>query len=314
MFVHNREAQRSMDKLLAMLAFTRVAEERSITAASARLGLTVSAVAKSLTRLEAELGVKLLTRTTRRINLTDFGREYYAHCVRILADIDASEASLQRAQRSPSGHLRVVTPVSFSRVTLMPKLPEFYQKYPEVTLDIRSSDDVIDLVKQDYDLVVRSGYLEDSRLVSRLLTRGPRVTCASPPYLRCFGVPKHPEDLLRHNCVVSLFGSAWPFQLSDEIVSVDVRGNLQVSNGDALREAALCGIGIVQSNWWTFRHDLASGTLVSLLEDFQVEGTPISILYPPSRYVPLKLRVFIDFLLEITADTANLTDARMPRS
>jgi len=150
------------------------------------------------------------------------------------------------------------------------------------------------------DIAVQVGNLSDSRCIARVLNHGPLVTAAAPAYLKRFGEPKTPGDLAAHNCIVSTFGPHWPFNDGGNRIEVLARGNLVVTGGDALREAVLLGLGIAQSNWWTLRHDLAVGTLQPLLEGYAVEGRPISIVYPPTRHVPRKLRAMIDFLVEIT--------------
>ncbi len=289
-----------MNKLLAMMAFAKVAECGSFSVAARRLDLSVSAVTKSVARLEEELGSQLLNRTTRKVALNEYGREYYARCKRIFNDIDDADSSIKDAQQLPRGQLRVVMPVSFGRVTFLPRYAEFHRRYPDVVVDLRLSDRPLDIVEEDIDLQILVGELRDSRLKARLLTFGPRVTVASKAYLEVHGVPVRPEDLAAHNCVVSRSGSAWSFKEKERRFEVVVQGALRVNGGDALREAALLGLGIAQSNSWLFQHDVANGQLVSLLGSFAVAGQPISLVYPPTRHVPLKLRTMIDFLVEIT--------------
>lgn len=289
-----------MNKLLAMMAFAKVAECGSFSLAARRLDLSVSAITKSVARLEEELGSQLLNRTTRKVALNEYGREYYARCKRIFNDIDDADSSIKDAQQMPRGQLRVVMPVSFGRVTFLPRYAEFHRRYPEVVIDLRLSDRPLDIVEEDIDLQILVGELRDSRLKARLLTFGPRVTVASKEYLELHGAPQRPEELAAHNCVVSRSGSVWSFKEKERHFGVAVQGALRVNGGDALREAALLGLGIAQSNSWLFQNDIASGQLVSLLGSFAVEGQPISLVYPPTRHVPLKLRVMIDFLLKIT--------------
>ncbi len=293
-----------MNKLLGMLAFARVVESGGFTGAAKRLGLSVSAITKNVSRLEAELGTQLLTRTTRRLAVTEFGREYYASCRRIFDEIDNVENSLQQSQRSPRGKLRILCPAFFARVTLLPRLHEFYKKYPNVELDIGMDENYSDLIDAGVDLAVIAGDLKDSRFTTRNLVRGPRVCCASPEYLRKHGTPKTLDDLMSHNCLVSR-SSLWQFKESDKAVEIEVKGNLTLRSGDALREATLRGLGITQSNWWVFRQDIADGTLVEFLKEYRAPGRPISLIYPPTRFVSRKLRVMIDFLVEITRTTQN---------
>jgi DNA-binding transcriptional LysR family regulator len=289
-----------VNKLLGMRAFARVVEFGGFTAAAASLGMSVSAVAKSVTRLEEDLGLQLLVRSTRQVAVNDYGREFYPRCVQILKEIDDAEASLQKARTVPQGRLRILLPASFGRATFLPQLANFTRSYPEITLDVQLNDRPVDLVEQSFDLAVHIGELDDSRLMSRLLTRGPRVTAASPAYIARHGEPKLPHDLIHHSCIVSTAGAVWPFRVRGRKVNVRVPERLLVSSSDALRETALLGLGIIQANWWTLRHDLAAGTIRPLLQKYAVEGSPISVVYPPARHMPQKLRVMIDFLVEIT--------------
>ena len=289
-----------MNKLLAMTIFVRVAESGSFTAAAAQLGLSVSAVAKAVDRLEQDLGVQLLARSTRKLALNDSGREFYARCVRILNDIEDAESTLRGARETPRGRLRMVLPILFGRLTFFPHIAEFNARYPEIVLGVSLDDHPVDLIEHGLDLAVRVGELNDSRYVARMLNRGPRLTAAAPAYLKRHGEPRTPQDLAAHNCILTASDPVWPFNVGGRRVEVAVKGNLVVTGGDALREATLLGLGIAQSNWWTFRHDLAAGTLTAMLEKFAVQGRPISVVYPPTRHVPRKLRVMIDFLVEIT--------------
>jgi DNA-binding transcriptional LysR family regulator len=303
-----------MNKLLAMLAFVRVAESGSFTSAAAQLGVSVSAIAKAVARLEEELGTQLLARSTRRLALNDDGRDFYARCQQILNDIEDAEASVRRAGETPKGRLRMALPVLFGRLTFLPRVAEFHARYPDIVLDLSFDDRPVDLIERGLDIAVQVGNLSDSRCITRVLNHGPRVTAAAPSYLKRHGEPKVPGDLAAHNCIISTFGPAWQFNDGGNRIEVLVRGNLVVTGGDALREAVLLGLGIAQSNWWTLRHDLAVGTLKHLLEGYAVEGRPISIVYPPTRHVPRKLRVMIDFLVEITRLPEAAEQSVSPRS
>ena len=299
-----------MNKLHAMQAFVRVAESGSFSAAAAQLGVSVSAIAKSIARLEDELGTQLLARSTRRLAMNDDGREFYARAVQILSEVEDAETSLKRGSRLPKGRLRIAMPVLFGRLSFLPRTEEFSARYPDIVVDLRFDDRPGDLIEQGLDLAVVVGELNDSRYVARELNRGPRVTAASHAYLAANGTPKTPQDLLEHNCIVSNVSPAWQFRdKAGRTIDLAVRGNLVVSGGDAMRECALLGLGVVQSNWWTLRHDIDNGTLRPLLESFAVEGRPISVVYPSTRHIPGKLRAMIDFLVEITRLPADLERA-----
>jgi DNA-binding transcriptional LysR family regulator len=285
-----------MNKLLSMLAFVRVAESGSFTAAAAQLGVSVSAVAKAVTRLEEDLGTQLLARTTRKLSLNDDGRAYFVRCQRILSDLEDAEASVKGARETPRGRLRMVMPTMFGRVSFLPRVAEFNARYPEIVLDIGFDDHPVNLVQRGVDIAVQVGEVEDSGYVSKLLSRGPRITAASPAYLKRRGQPKVPDDLTVHNCIIGNYGPLWPFTQGGRVAQVAVNGCVVVTGGDALRECALLGLGIAQSNWWTFRNDIKAGRLRPLLERYAVPGHPLNIVYPPVRHMPSKLRVMIDFL------------------
>lgn len=257
---------------------------------------------KAISRLKDDLGAQLFTRTTRQINITDYGQEFYERCVTILADLEDAEAELRRGTAVPRGRLRVVLPFSFGRVTLMPELPRFFETYPDIQLEIDFSDEGVDMVARGYDVAVRTGNISDSRLSTRVLTRGAQVTVASPAYLARHGAPLRPADLTRHNCIIGRFGNEWKFRdpASGERIAVRVSGNCTINSGDALREAAVAGLGLVQGTWWLMREDIEAGAVMRVLEPYAEAGMPVSILYSANRHVPRKVRAFIDFLVEIT--------------
>jgi DNA-binding transcriptional LysR family regulator len=290
-----------MDKFMALRVFARVVENGGFTAAAVRLGQSPSAVTKTISRLEDDLGTQLFNRSTRRLRTTDFGQEFYERCVHILADLEDAEAAIKRVSGVPRGSIRAVLPLSFGRVTLAPELPKFFERYPEISLELHFNDNAVDLIAEGFELAVRTGNISDSRLTTRLLTRGPQVTVASPRYLKRHGEPKKPQDLLQHNCVISRFGPEWSFKGADgKPFMVRVRGNANINSGDFVRETVVAGTGIAQGTWWLYRKDLARGEVRQVLKDYELDGAPVSVLYPPQRHLPAKLRVFIDFLAQIT--------------
>ncbi len=292
-----------MNKLLGMLAFVKVAESGSFTAAATQLGVSVSAVTKAVARLEEELGIQLLVRSTRKLALNDDGRDYYARCLQILNDIEDAEASLKSAGEAPKGQLKLSFPALFGRLTFLPRVAEFTGRFPDIVLNVSFDDRQVDLIERGLDLAVQVGEINNPRYVARVLNRGQRVTCASPAYFKVHRKPELPEDLTRHRCIASALFPVWPYSVKGKRIEVAVRGPLIVTGGEAAREAALLGLGVLQSNWWTVRHDLAEGALVEVLKPYAVEGQPISVVYPstrPTYHMPRKLRVMIDFLVEIT--------------
>lgn len=286
---------------MALRVFARVVEHGGFTAAATRLGQSPSAVTKTISRLEDELGTQLFNRSTRRLRTTDFGQEFYERCVHILADLEDAEASIKRVSGVPRGSIRAVLPLSFGRVTLAPELPKFFERYPEIRLELHFNDNAVDLIAEGFELAVRTGNITDSRLTTRLLTRGPQVTVAAPRYLKRHGEPKTPDELLQHNCLISRFGPEWSFKGKDgKPFTIRVHGNANINSGDFVRETAVAGTGIAQGTWWLYRKDLARGDVRQILKDYELEGAPVSVLYPPQRHLPAKLRAFIDFLAQIT--------------
>jgi DNA-binding transcriptional LysR family regulator len=286
---------------MAISVLVRVVESGGFTAAARKMGMSVSAVTKAIARLEDELGTQLFNRTTRQVNTTDYGQDFYERCVQILDDLEDAETLVKSRNVAAEGRIRAIVPFSFGRVTLVPALPAFYEQYPNISVELSFSDGPVDLVAEGYDVAVRTGQIMDSRLTTRLLTRGSQVTAASPGYLKKHGKPKTPEDLKDHNCVVGRFGPEWEFaNKKGEKTTVRVSGNTIINSGDAYREAAVNGVGIIQGTHWLVRKDLESGALVEILNDYALEGAPISVLYLAKRHLPRKVRVFLDFIIALT--------------
>jgi DNA-binding transcriptional LysR family regulator len=282
-----------------MLAFARVAELGSFTAAARHLAVSTSAVTKSVSRIEADLGVQLLHRTTRAVHLTEYGVLYLDRCSKLLSDLSDTEAEIREAHQAPSGLVRLSLPHSFAFRTLVPALGRFYAQYPDLRLELHLKSQTANPVDGGYDLTVHSGRLNDSGLVTRLLVRGPQKTVAAPSYLESHGRPEQPADLSCHNCIVGGFGPVWHFGPSSRPQAVRVRGTLETDSGEVLREAAVAGIGISQATWWLFKEDIAKGALVPILDDYEIEADPISIVFPAKRRMPAKVRAVADFLLEL---------------
>ena len=289
-----------MDRLAAMTAFARVAETRSFSEAARRLGGSKSVVSRQVMALEAELGARLFHRTTRSLTLTEAGQGYYERVSRILADVDEANQSVTRLQAAPRGRLRVNAPMSFGIRHLAPALPAFLALHPEVEVDMSMNDRFVDLVDEGYDVAVRIGRLVESGLVARKLAPLRRVVCASPAYLAAKGVPQTPADLAAHQCL-----SYSNMAASDEWsvvgaggkpLSVEVRGQLRVNNGDTLRIAALGGLGLVTQPTFIVGADLQAGTLVGVLSDYVAQDGAVYAVYPHSRHLSPKVRAFVDFL------------------
>ena len=289
-----------MDRFAALQAFVAVAEARSFSEAARKLRLAKSAISRQISDLEADLGVRLFHRTTRSLSLTDAGRGYFERAERILADLADANRAVSHLQASPRGRLRVSAPMSFGFLHLAPALGDFLVRYPDVTVDIAMNDRFVDLVEEGFDVAVRIATLPDSSLIARRLAPARRVICASPQYLRARGAPQVPDDLRAHDCLFnSNLPSArdWRFAAPDgSALPVTVAGRLSANSGDALRVAALHGLGLANLPTFIVGPDLQSGTLASVLDAFVTQDLSISAVYPHSRHLSPTVRVFVDFL------------------
>jgi DNA-binding transcriptional LysR family regulator len=291
-----------MDRFAALQAFVAVAEAKSFSEAARRLRLAKSAVSRQVSDLEANLGIRLFHRTTRSLSLTEAGRGYFDRAERILADLDDADRAVSRLQAAPRGRLRVSAPMSFGFLHLAPALSDFLARYPNVTVDITMNDRFVDLVEEGFDVAVRIAELHDSSLIARRLAPARRVICASPKYLTTHGAPQVPDDLRTHECLfysnlpsardwrfVAPDGSAWP---------VTVNGRLCANSGDALRVAALHGLGLANLPTFIVGADLQSGTLAPVLDAFVAQDLSINAVYPHSRHLSPTVRAFVDFLID----------------
>lgn len=283
-----------------MAAFVRIVETGGLAPAARDLGLTPSAMSKQLARLEARLGVRLLTRTTRRIGLTPEGETYLARARDILALIEAAEQDVTAARGRPGGLLRVNTGTAFARHRLIPLLPAFFERYPAITLDLTVTDRRVDLVAEQMDILLRTGPLGDSSLLARKIAEGRRVICAAPSYLARRGVPAAPEDLLSHDCLV-LRGlarlTAWPFRTGAGLQTLTVRGIATTDSAEALRDMALAGLGIIRVSGFVVAQDISEGRLVPLFEDAHVsEEVPVWAVTAPGRHRLPRVQAFVEFL------------------
>ena len=289
-----------MDNLTGIVAFVRTAEALSFVAAGRALGISASAVGKTIAKLEQSLGVRLFNRTTRRVTLTEEGRHFYERCQRILEDFRDAEATVTASAQRPRGRLRVSLPVIGYRF-LLPVLPEFRQRYPDVELDLDFNDRMVDVVEGGFDAVIRSGPLSDSSLMSRRLGPFAFVLCATPAYLAQAGTPRAPRDLEAHECVRYCFPTTGKLQdwalaaRRRHAAEAAHRADLQ-QHGGAARHRARAGIGYMPD--FLARDALEQGTLVTVLDDYRIAPGQFSIVWPSSRQLSPKLRVFVDFLCE----------------
>ena len=285
-----------------MTAFVRVVDSKGFSAASSGLGLTPSAVSKLVTRLETRLGVRLLQRTTRALNLTAEGEVFYAAARRILAEIETLESQVSGQGGTPQGLLRVTTSLAFSTHQLTPVLPGFLARYPQVRLELLPTDRVVDMVEEGMHVALRIGRLADTSFMARKIGEDRRLICAAPSYLAQHGTPRRPEDLARHDCILSRERAAlnrWQFRVDGEIRTIDVTGRLAVDEGELQMQLAIQGLGIVRLTRLTVAQAVRSGALVPLLDAFSADD-PVAIhaVYPHRRHLAPRVTAFVNFLIE----------------
>jgi DNA-binding transcriptional LysR family regulator len=288
-----------MEQITAMRLFTRVVQTGSFSAVARESGISQSSVSKNLAALEAKLGARLLVRTSRKLNLTEVGCDYYERCLPILMEIDEAEATVRSMTINPAGVLRVNVPVSFGQRHVIPRIPEFMRAYPNVKIDIMLLDRQVDLVAEGVDVAIRIDILDDSSLIARRLGDSPRLLVASKSYLQKHGRPNHPDELKNFDCLVySLLGTGniWHFLHQGKEFSVGVTGNFQANNSDAVLHMALAGAGIMALPKWMSHPYIENGELEPILTEYTPQGFPIQAVYPQNRYVPSKVRSFVSFM------------------
>jgi LysR family transcriptional regulator for bpeEF and oprC len=293
-----------MDRLQAMQVFTRVVDTNSFTRAAETLDLPRASVTTIIQNLEAFLGTRLMHRTTRRLSLTPDGAAYYERCVRILADVEETEASFQSGNKKPHGKLRIDMPGSIGRLLVIPALCEFHTRYPDIDLQLGLTDRPVDLLQEGVDCVVRVGALQDSSLVARRIGLFEGVTCAAPCYIARAGMPASLEDLDNHKAV-NYFSSRtgrtidWAFMLDGKEVEVKMKSIVSVNDADAYVTCGLEGFGLIQPALFMVLPHLRSGQLVEVLPELKPLPMPISAVYPHSRHLSPKVRVFVDWIAEL---------------
>lgn len=282
-----------------IVAFVRVVETGSFTAAAAALGVSKSQISRSVRTLEDRLGARLLHRTTRAVTATEAGSAFYSRCTRILSDLEEAEAAVVHLQAAPRGTLRVSLPQTFGVRYLVALIADFLVKYPEVRVEAGFTERRVDLVDEGVDLAVRIGALDDSSLIARKLGISNRYVLASADYLARRGRPSSPAELREHDCLMFSYqttGTSWVFREEGEDVSVRVSGRLTANTGEALVAAACAGVGIVWLPDFLVADELRSGRLVNVFPDRLDPGLPIWAVYPHSRHLAPKVRLFVDHL------------------
>ena len=305
-----------MNKLQAMEVFVNVVDSGGFTRAAEIMQLPKATVSTLIQSLEASLAVKLLHRTTRHVSVTADGAAYYERCLRILSDVRDAEESLSRTRLSPSGRLRVDVPTGLAASVLVPALPDFFTRYPDIQMEMGCSDRAVDLVEEGVDCAVRGGQLVDSSLIARRVGILHFVTCATPSYLDRYGRPSHPDELTRHLCV-NYFSSKtgkiieWDFSRGAERVQVALPGNIALNDTTAYTAAGLAGLGIVQMPNFLLDPMLADGSFETVLPEWSSDSIPVHVVYPQNRHLSAKVRVFVEWVAELFSNHPGM---RLPKA
>lgn len=291
-----------MDQVQAMRIFTRIVELGSFSRAAERLQLPRATVSNVLKRLEQRLGVRLLIRTTRQVQVTSEGTLYYQRCVQLLGALEEADTLFSRHKLQPSGKVRIDMPHSLAREIVIPALDDFYRRYPDITLALGANDTHVDLLREGVDCVLRAWETEDDSLVARRIAMLPQLTCASPGYLAAFGVPKSIDDLQQHRAVgyFSLANNRdYPLEFcrNGKLELRELPTRLSVSGADAYTSGCRAGIGLIQAARYSLAPWLESGELVEVLAETPPPPMPIYIMYPPGRFLAPRVRVLIDWLI-----------------
>lgn len=288
-----------MNRLSEMQAFAETVRCGGFSAAARELSLSPSAVSKLVTRLEERLGVRLLNRTTRRISLTEAGTGFYGRCCAILSELDEAESEMLDLGELPRGVLRVNCSPGFATLQLIPLLNGFHAEYPDLQVELTLTGKTIDLIAEGVDLAIRLGALQDSSLVSKPLGQCQRLVCAAPDYLAQHGVPTTPQQLLQHNCLRLTSRESmnvWKFFSGEGEEVVRVRGNFSTDNVNALYDYAVAGGGVIRLSRFMLQRAMTRGQLLPLLSGYTSEQQSVNLVYPHRRFLPRKVRVFIDYL------------------
>ncbi|MBL8333615.1 MAG: LysR family transcriptional regulator [Rubrivivax sp.] len=297
-----------MDRLKQIETLVAVAGKGSLTAAARAEGVAPAVIGRRIDALEERLGVKLLVRTTRRITLTHEGSAFLEDCQRLLADLANAEASVSAGGVKASGHLRITAPAGFGRRHVAPLVPRFIAQHPEVSLSLNLSDRVVDIVNEGFDCAIRVGDLSDSSLVSLRLADNRRLCVAAPTYLQRAGVPRTPADLSRHECLTLSSDASqtrgWAFVIEGALTHLRPGGRLDCSDGQVLHDWCLAGLGLAWRSTWEVEREIQEGRLQSVLDEFAAPPNGIFAVFPQRKHLPLRVRLWIDFVKHHYGDPA----------
>ncbi len=289
-----------MDLLTGMRTYAAVVAAGSFTGAAERLGISKALTSKYVGQLEEHLGVRLLNRTTRRLNVTEVGQAYYQRCRQLLDDMDELEAAVRQQQQVPQGRLLVAAPTTFGERYLTRAVADYLTEQPGVSVELVLADRFVNIVDEGFDLAVRIGRLSDSSLIARRLAAMRVALCASPEYLQRAGVPAHPKDLASHSCVIDTNiqdPERWAFREHGRTFRVEVTGRFQVNNAVAVREMLRAGQGIGRCPFYVVEEDVHAGRLQTLFHDYEAIEYGVYAVYPHNRHLAAKVRTFVDYLV-----------------
>jgi DNA-binding transcriptional LysR family regulator len=301
-----------MDRLRLMETFCRVVERGSFSAVAREERTTQSAISKQVQALETQLATRLLVRSTRSHSLTEAGQLYYERCRQVLDTLEEARIEVQRAEQDISGMLRVSAPAAFGRHHIVPRLPDFYARYPNLKIDLLLDDSFVDLVAAGVDVAFRVGELKDSRLVARRIGTAHRAALASPGYLARHGEPQHPRELAQHQCVIYTglaTPNEWTFVDEDGApLTVKVDGRFQSNSSEATRQAVCDGLGISYSTLWVYGADIRAGRIKPVLTRFRLPPLPLNVVFQPARRPSLKVNYFVAYFAEAFAQDPDIAE------
>jgi len=307
-----------MAKLKQIESFVSVSTKGSLTAAANAEGVAPAVIGRRIDALEERLGVKLLVRTTRKITLTHEGSAFLEDCQRLLADLANAEASVSAGGVKASGHLRITAPAGFGRRHVAPLVPRFFAQHPDVSVSLNLSDRVVDIVNEGFDCAVRVGDLPDSSLVSVRLADNRRLCVATPAYLKRAGTPRHPAELARHECLTLSSDASqtrgWAFVIDGELTHLRPHGRIDCSDGQVLHDWCAQGLGIAWRSTWEVEGEIARGALATVLDDYAAPPNGIYAVFPQRKHLPLRVRLWIDFLKHTYGDAQYWQQGSPPRN
>jgi DNA-binding transcriptional LysR family regulator len=299
-----------MDQIAAMRMFVRVVNSGNFSAVARATGMGQPAVSKQITALEAHLGAQLLRRTSRSLSLTEAGQDFYDSAVRLIDDLEAAESRVGRGQSAPTGLIRMTVAPVFGRLLVVPRLPAFFARYPDIAVETIVTDRTVNLVEEGIDLAIHNGALADSAAVVRRIATTPVITVASPAYLEAHGEPGTPSELDGHRCVIFApqgAPRAWGFRGKFADFEYRPHGRFRTNDADQIRAAVLSDLGLAHAPGWLFAHEIASGQVRRVLRAYEPDPLPISAVHAAGRRLPNKVRVLIEFLAALFAQDPTLT-------